>query len=122
MDRIIDINQTRQERLERQEQFRKAAEDLMNLLEHHRETIPEEFMTFLLSLAISEQAAYYANQANSNEAGYSFLDQLQNTAEQLFNVQLRSLDEAGTRPPLKSCSKSGRIISFLRQKVGQPLD
>lgn len=120
MERIIDLNQSRQAREERQEQFRVATEELMTLIERYRTTIPEEFMTFLLALAVSEQAVFYANEENSAKAGYFFLEHLSQTAGQLFDIHLRQPGEVTDPATLKTtCSQIGQILDFTRQQNRQ---
>lgn len=122
MERVIDINQSRQVRQDRQEQFKCATEDLMDLLEKYRKTIPEEFMTFLLALAVSEQAIFYANEANSPQAGQFFLEHLAHTAEQLFEIHLRQpgekLDPMNIKPP----KQQGQVVDFIRENACRPVD
>jgi chorismate mutase len=120
MERIIDLNQSRQVRQDRQEQFRSATEDLMDLLEKYRNTIPEEFMTFLLALAVSEQAIYYANKANTAKAGQFFLEHLSHTAEQLFEIHLRQPGEKIDPMAMKTTTQQGQVVDFSRQSARQP--
>jgi hypothetical protein len=122
MERIIDLNQTRQVRMDRQEQFRSATEDLMGLLEKYRSTIPEEFMTFLLALAVSEQAIYYSGEANSPKAGQFFMEHLSHTADQLFEIHLRQPGEKVDPMAMKSSSQQGQVVDFSRQGARQPID
>ncbi|HEY9746777.1 MAG TPA: hypothetical protein V6C99_11230 [Oculatellaceae cyanobacterium] len=123
MKRIIDFNQSRLSRAERQEQFRNATEDLMTLLEKYRATIPEEFMTFLLALAASEQAIHYANQANSAEVGLDFLGQMAETAEQLYEIHLRQPGEKVEPMSIgPSGTRSGQIVEFERKSIRRPVD
>jgi hypothetical protein len=60
MDSIIDLTQSRKARHERGENFRNAAKDLLTLIETQRQFMTEEFMTFLIAMAVSDQALHYA--------------------------------------------------------------
>lgn len=118
MERIIDLNQSRRSREDRQEQFRNATEDLMALLEKYRSSIPEEFMTFLLALAVSEQALYYAGESNSAKTGHFFLEHLSQTAEQLYEIHLRQPGEKIDPLSIKKSAQPGQVVDFTR--VGKP--
>jgi hypothetical protein len=122
MERIIDLNQSRRTREDRQEQFKNATEDLMALLEKYRSSIPEEFMTFLLALAVSEQALYYAGQANSAKTGHFFIEHLSQTAEQLFEIHLRQPGEKIDPLNIKNSTQQGQVVDFVRRGAGSPIE
>lgn len=88
MDSIINLAQSRKARQERGEQLSNAASDLLALLNRQRESISEEFMTFLVAMAVSDQAIQYAK-AGDRSSGSQFIEQLFTTAQQLFETHYR---------------------------------
>jgi hypothetical protein len=117
MDSIVDLTESRKARSERSELFRTSAKDLLMLLERQRTQISEEFMTFLLALAVSDQALHYSDENRNPHAGQSFLDNLFNTAQQIYETHSQQDDNLPKRT--SSQSSGGRVLDFMRERGGQ---
>ena len=111
MDGIVDLAESRKARSEKSEQLREAATSLLVLLERHRAHISEEFMAFLLAMAISDQALHYAQQGHGKQAGDQFLDNLFNTARQLFDAHYPPVAEMENKS--RHEESSGRVLQFV---------
>jgi hypothetical protein len=111
MDSVVDLAESRKAKTEKSEQFRDAARDLLLLLEQQRHHISEEFMTFLIAMAVSDQALHYAQESDNKKDGNAFIDNLFNTARQLFETHYAG---GGKAEPvkLKSDEPSGQILQF----------
>jgi hypothetical protein len=86
METVVDLAESRKARSEKNQQLRQAANDLLTLLEQQREEISEEFMSFLLAMAISDQAMFYAEKTQQWQAGERFIENLVTTTHQLFDT------------------------------------
>ncbi len=133
MDRIIDLTESRKAKLEKNEQFRDAASELLSLLDGQRERIPEEFMTFLLALAISDQAMFYDSQnpeaggarhpGSRPASGSPFLEELFVTVRQLYETQYPPGRKPTAAPPLPPpAPRTGQVIEFPTDNTPTPLD
>jgi hypothetical protein len=125
MDSIIDLTKSRKARQERGESFRAAAGDLLLLLERQRQNLSEEYMTFLIAMAVSDQAIHYAGLAQSPKAGQHFIDHLFTTARQIFETHCQE----GRIPPrirTRTPEAAPRVVELGRQPARgvseQPLE
>jgi hypothetical protein len=111
MDSVVDLAESRKAKSEKSEQFRDAARDLLILLERQRHYISEEFMTFLLAMAVSDQALHYSKNAGQQKAGANFIENLFTTAQQLFEIHE---SDTGKTEHLKSKpdEHAGRVLQF----------
>jgi hypothetical protein len=117
MDGVVDLAESRKAKSEKSEQFRDAARDLLILLERQRHHISEEFMTFLIAMAVSDQALHYANTAGHQNAGHQFLNNLITTARQLFEAHDPGAGKAD-HPKSRPDEHAGRVLPF----TGDPTD
>lgn len=111
MDSVVDLAESRKAKTEKNAQFRDASKDLLLLLERQRQYISEEFMTFLLAMAISDQALHYAELAGSKTAGDQFIENLFNTVQLLFDAHYPGpvrAEQVKSKPE----SPSGQVIQF----------
>jgi hypothetical protein len=111
MDRILDLTESRKAKSEKNELFRDAGQELLSLLEQQREDIPEEYLTFLLALAVSDQALHYAAEAQSRQAGLQFMENLLVTARQLFETHAPETRRK-PRSSVRTDGTPGRILEF----------
>jgi hypothetical protein len=86
MDSIVDLAKSRQARNEKNEQVREASQDILALLDHHREQLPQEFLAFLLAMAMSDQAIQLTDSTGDRQAGQAFIEEVFMTARQLFDA------------------------------------
>ncbi|WP_373531333.1 hypothetical protein [Vampirovibrio sp.] len=84
MDSIVDLAKSRQARNEKNENVREASQDMLALLDHHRGQLPEEFLAFLLAMALSDQAIQLTETSGDRQAGLAFMEEVFMTARQLF--------------------------------------
>ncbi len=112
MDSVVNLAESRKARSEKSKQLRQAAKELLTLLEEQRQEISEEFMTFLLAMAISDQAFYYVEKGQQWQAGEKFIENLVDTTLQLFETNGPA--ECGTVTERKARPESpvGRLLSF----------
>jgi len=110
MKRIIDLAQSRKARHEKGGLFRDTGREVLELLEARRRQMTEEFMTFLIALAVSDQAIHYAGEARDRKAGLRFIDNVFNTVRQLFETHYLS-----DKP--KAVPESGRLLPLCREEV-----
>lgn len=121
MDSVVNFAESRKAKTEKSEQFRDASKDLLLLLERQRQYISEEFMTFLLAMAISDQALHYAEQAGSKTAGDQFIENLFNTVQLLFNAHYPGPVRGDSLKP-KPETPSGQVIQFTGEHSQSPLE
>lgn len=118
MDRIVDLTESRKARSEKSEQYQESGNDLLLLLERQRENIPEEYLAFLLALAISDQALYYAKQTQQKpdtqkQTGLQFIDHLFLTARQLFETHYPLNTRKAPRfPAQRNDSAKAQVLEF----------
>jgi hypothetical protein len=117
MDTVVDLAESRKAKSEKSKQLRQAAKELLTLLEQQRQDISEEFMTFLLAMAISDQALHYVEKAQQWQAGEEFIENLVETTRQLFEAN-GPVERRATGFKAKPESPVGRLLSF----VGEPAD
>lgn len=86
MDGVVNLAESRKARNEKSEQVREASRELLALIEKQRPHLPEEFLTFLMAMAVSDQAMHYTEEAGDKKAGLEFIDNLYQTARQLFEA------------------------------------
>lgn len=118
MDSVVDLAESRKAKTEKSKLLRQAANKLLMLLDQQREDISEEFMTFLLAMAISDQALYYAQKSQQLQSGEEFIANLLETAKQLFEVN--GTLERGVGLKAKPDSPSGQVLSFAGEAVDKP--
>lgn len=116
MDSVVDLAESRKAKSEKNRQLRQAANELLMVLDQHREELSEEFMTFLLAMMISDQALYYAQKSQQWQVGEDFFDNLVETARQLF--QVNSAIAQGASLKARPDTASGQVLSF----VGEAAD
>ncbi len=120
MDGVVDLAESRKARNEKSETVREASKELLMLLERQRPHLPEEFMTFLLAMAVSDQAIDYTEKAGDKKAGLDFIENLFITARQLFETyypnQIRAVN---TR--MRSEKASGQLVQ-LAEKAAERAD
>ncbi|MCE3234175.1 MAG: hypothetical protein K0Q50_355 [Vampirovibrio sp.] len=121
MDSVVNFAESRKAKTEKSEQFRDASKDLLLLLERQRQSIPVEYMTFLLAMAISDQALHYAEQAGSKAGGNQFIENLFNTAQLLFDAHFPGPVRA-ENPKSKPESPGGQVIQFSGEHINTPLE
>jgi hypothetical protein len=121
MDRILDLAESRKAKVEKTEQFREAGDDLLTLLERQRDAIPEEYLAFLLALAVSDQAMHYATVAKNKEAGHAFMENLFTTARQLFETHYPQ-PRKPSRVPFRTEASPGRVLEFPPGDADDPLE
>jgi hypothetical protein len=115
MDSIIDLTQSRKARHERGENFRNAAKDLLTLIETQRQFMTEEFMTFLIAMAVSDQALHYATVADNKKAGLNFIDHLFTTVRQIFETNYPGHPEVRARSMGRgNDASSARVVEMPR--------
>lgn len=126
MDSVVDLAESRKAKTEKSEQFRDASKDLLLLLERQRGYISEEFMTFLLAMAISDQALYYASLAGASpagqkKAGLDFIENLFNTVRLLYDVHFPG---PGRSEGLKTKPEnhSAQVLPFVGEHDHAPLE
>lgn len=120
MDSVVDLAESRKAKSEKNRQLQHAANELLMLLDQQREELSEEFMTFLLAMALSDQALYYAQKSQQWQAGEEFFGNLVETARQLFEVNSVMERESGLKA--KTDSPSGQVLSFGGEGVDKPQD
>lgn len=121
MDSVVDLAESRKAKTEKSEQFRDASKELLYLLERQRGYISEEFMTFLLAMAISDQALYYASAAGQKQAGLEFIENLFNTVRLLYDVHFPGPVRTDIHKP-KPESHAGQVIPFVGEHDHAPLE
>lgn len=120
MDRVLDLATSRQARTERCERFRGAANDLLVLLDEARQHISPEFMSFLLAMAASDQALYYAQQGGQPQYGHDFLDSMQLSANQIFESQMRKNPPLSASDLEQASARRGQLIDLFGGGSGVP--
>jgi hypothetical protein len=121
MDSVVDLAESRKAKSEKSEQFRDAARDLLILLERQRHLMSEEFMTFLIAMAVSDQALQYAETAGQQTAGANFIENLFNTARQLFEAHYPGAGKA-EHPKAKPDEHAGRVLQFVGESADKPVE
>lgn len=122
MDGVVDLAESRKAKSEKSEQFRDASRELLILLERQRNYISEEFITFLLAMAVSDQALHYAETAGQKKAGADFIENLYNTARQLFETHHSGTDKPEHPAKIKPDEHAGRILQFGGEQVDKPVE
>ena len=112
MDSVVNLAESRKAKSEKSKQLRQAAKELLTLLEQQRQEISEEFMTFLLAMAISDQAFYYVEKGQQWQAGEQFIENLVDTTLQLFETNGPAECGTGTERKERPASPVGRLLSF----------
>jgi hypothetical protein len=114
MDSIVDLAESRKAKTEKSEQFRHASKDLLILLERQRVSISQEYMTFLLAMALSDQALYYATVAGQKKAGSDFIENLFNTTQLLYDAHFPGpVRTENTK--VKAEGPSGQVLPFVAE-------
>jgi len=121
MDSIVDLAESRKAKSEKSRQLRQAAKDLLTLLEQQREEISEEFITFLLAMAVSDQALHYAEKAQQWQAGEEFVENLIETTRQLFEAN-GPIERRAHAPKAKAESQAGRVLAFVSEHLKENHD
>ncbi|WP_303673760.1 hypothetical protein [Vampirovibrio chlorellavorus] len=125
MDSVVDLAKSRQARNEKNEHVREASQDLLALLDHHRRHLPEEFMAFLLAMAISDQAIQLSEAQGDRQTGQDFLEEVFSTARQLFEgyypTQTRPIPARLQHPP-RTDKAASRVVAFLPEHPESPLE
>lgn len=125
MDSVVDLAKSRQARNEKNEHVREASQDLLALLDHHRRHLPEEFMAFLLAMAISDQAIQLTETQGDRQTGQDFLEEVFSTARQLFEgyypTQARPIPARLQHPP-RSDKAASRVVAFLPEHPESSLE
>lgn len=124
MESIIDLSRGRKARHEREEYFRDAAKTLLLMLEGQRQYLTEDFMTFLMAMAVSDQALAYAEEAGNKKAGLAFIEHLLTTTQQIFetsypdhrNLTRVATNVADSAPSCGGIGNSPRIIEFVSRQ------
>jgi uncharacterized protein (UPF0303 family) len=126
MDSVVDLAESRKAKTEKSEQFRDAARDLLMVLERQREYISEEFMTFLVAMAVSDQALYYAQATGQKRDGDNFIENLFNTTRQLFEAhypaQHHHSGKADSSRSKTDEISGGQILQFIGEPVEKPVE
>ncbi len=125
MDSVVDLAKSRQARNEKNENVREASQDLLALLDHHRRQLPEEFMAFLLAMAISDQAIQLTDAQGDRQDGQAFLEEVFSTARQLYEAyyptQVRPIP-ARLQPSTRTEKIASRVVSFMAEQPEPPLE
>jgi hypothetical protein len=125
MDSVVDLAKSRQARNEKNEHVREASQDLLALLDHHRRHLPEEFMAFLLAMAISDQAIQLTEAQGERQTGQAFLDEVFSTARQLYEAYYPSQSRpmpARLQPTLRAEKPASRVVSFMSEQAESSLE
>lgn len=128
MDSVVDLAKSRQARHEKNEHVRKASQDLLALLDHHRRHLPEEFMAFLLAMAISDQAIQLTESQGERLSGQNFLEEVFSTARQLFEgyypTQARPVPPRLQQSPRadRGDKVASRVVAFLADQTESSLE
>lgn len=131
MDSVVDLAKSRQARNEKNEHVREASQDLLALLDHHRRHLPEEFLAFLLAMAISDQAIQLTESQGDRQSGQAFMEEVFSTARQLFEAYYPT--QARPIPPrLQQPSRAdrvdrvdkvaSRVVAFLAEQSDSSLE
>lgn len=99
MDSIVDLAESRRAKQEKSELLKDASQDLLLLLEKQRQYLSEEFLTFLLAMAISDQALYFSQLAGEKKAGGYFIESLFNNARLLFEAHYPGISRPTAQDP-----------------------
>lgn len=125
MDSVVDLAKSRQARNEKNESVREASQDLLALLDHHRSQLPEEFLAFLMAMALSDQAIQMTNASGDRQAGQAFLDEVAMTARQLFEAyypgQSRPVPSR-LQPAARSEKQPSRVVAFMAEQPDNTLE
>lgn len=121
MDSVVDLAESRKAKSEKSRQLRQAAKELLTLLEQHRQEISEEFITFLLAMAISDQALFYVEKAQQWQAGEEFIENLVETTRQLFEAN-GPVEGRTAQAKVKAESQVGRILAFVGEHMEKSQD
>lgn len=125
MDSVVDLAKSRQARHEKNENVREASQDLLALLDHHRRQLPEEFMAFLLAMAISDQAIQLTDAQGDRQDGQAFLEEVFSTARQLYEAyyptQVRPIP-ARLQPTTRTEKIASRVVSLMAEQPESSLE
>lgn len=125
MDSVVDLAKSRQARNEKNEHVREASQDLLALLDHHRRQLPEEFMAFLLAMAISDQAIQLTDAQGERQDGQAFLDEVFSTARQLYEAyypsQVRPVPARLQQVPRPE-KLASRVVAFLGESAESSIE
>jgi hypothetical protein len=121
METVVDLAESRKAKSEKSKQLRQAAKELLTLLEQQRQDISEEFIAFLLAMAISDQALHYVEKAQQWQAGELFIENLVATTRQLFEAN-GPLERRPASTKTKPESPPGQLLSFAGEQSDHSKD
>jgi hypothetical protein len=126
MDSIVDLAKSRKARNEKNENVREASQDMLALLDHHRGQLPEEFLAFLLAMALSDQAIQLTDTTGDRQAGQLFMEEVFMTARQLFDAyhpgQVRPVPARLQHLPRPEKPTNSRVVSLITDLSPDPAD